>query len=182
MNQLKRTLLTCALLLPWLVLSGCKSTPKQDYDVNYDFSRLKSFTQVAPQQTTDQLSSDRIKQSISSALTAQGYVQKDKDPDFIVTYGFRVDDKPSGSGFSIGLGAGSWGKSGGGSLGTSVAVPVGSDSAKVQTIQIDVIDPNTKKLIWRGSDKFNFDEGGKQKVEETNNTVNNILALFPPKK
>ncbi|QQX81236.1 DUF4136 domain-containing protein [Shewanella sp. KX20019] len=182
MNIMKQTLLTCILSLPLLTLSGCSSTPKNDYDLNYDFSQLKTFLQVEPVQTTDPLSAARIQQSIAASLTTQGFIQQDEAADFIVTYGFRVDDKPKDSGFSIGLGAGSWGSSSGASIGTSVDVPVGSDSAKIQTIQIDIVDPQTQKLIWRGSDTFSFDDGGEEKAQETNLTVSKILAQFPPQK
>ncbi|PKH56217.1 DUF4136 domain-containing protein [Shewanella sp. Choline-02u-19] len=182
MNTLKRTLLICLLSLPLLSLLGCSSPPKNDYDLDYNFSPLKTFSQVEPAQTTDPLSAARIQQSIAAALIAQGFIQQDEAADFLVTYGFRVDDKPKDSGFSIGLGAGSWGSSSGASIGTSVDVPVGSDTAKIQTIQIDVLDPQTQKLIWRGSDKFTFDDGGEEKAQETNATVSKILALFPPQK
>jgi hypothetical protein len=182
MNTLKRTLLICLLSLPLFALLGCSSAPKNDYDLDYNFSPLKTFSQVEPAQTTDPLSAARIQQSIAAALIAQGFIQQDEAADFLVTYGFRVDDKPKDSGFSIGLGAGSWGSSSGASIGTSVDVPVGSDTAKIQTIQIDVLDPQTQKLIWRGSDKFTFDDGGEEKAQETNATVSKILALFPPQK
>lgn len=182
MNRLKRILFTCAISIPLLAQLGCSSTPKNDYDLNYNFAPLKSFSQINPTQTADPLSAARIQQSIATALTTQGFVQQDDNADFLVTYGFRVDDKPKDSGFSIGLGAGSWGSSSGGSIGTTVDVPVGSDTAKIQTIQIDILDPQTKQLIWRGSDKFSFDDGGKEKAQETNATVSKILAQFPPQK
>ncbi|MFT5789853.1 MAG: hypothetical protein ACI8SJ_001972 [Shewanella sp.] len=182
MNKLTRTLLICLLSLPLLTLQGCGSTPKNDYDLNYDFSQLKTFSQIEPAQTSDPLSAARIQQSIAAALIAQGFIQQDEAADFLVTYGFRVDDKPKDSGFSIGLGAGSWGSSSGASIGTTVDVPVGSDTAKIQTIQIDVLAPQTQKLIWRGSDTFSFDDGGEEKAQETNATVGKILALFPPQK
>jgi hypothetical protein len=78
--------------------------------------------------------------------------------------------------------AGTWGSSGGVSVGTNVGVPIGSSTAKIQTIQIDIIDPVTNRLIWRGSDSFNFDAGGEQKAADTQATVSNILSQFPPKK
>ena len=182
MNKLKRTLVTCMLSVPLLTLVACNSTPKSDYDLNVDFSQLKTFSQIEPAQTTDPLSAARIQQAIAATLIAQGFSQQNEAADFLVTYGFRVDDKPKESGFSIGLGAGSWGSSSGASIGTSVDIPVGSDTAKIQTIQIDILDPQNQQLIWRGSEKFTFDDGGEAKAQETTATVSKILALFPPQK
>ncbi|GIU11885.1 MULTISPECIES: DUF4136 domain-containing protein [unclassified Shewanella] len=176
-----RGLLFSLVLLPLVLLVACSSTPKNDYDLNYDFSSLKSFSQLEPSHNSDPLSASRIQQAIANSLGNQGFVAQAENGDFNVTYGFKVEDKPKDSGFSIGLGTGSWGSSGGASIGTSVDVPVGSDTAKIQTIQIDIIDPKTNQLIWRGTDKFNFDDGGEAKAEETKATVAKILAQFPPK-
>lgn len=168
------------LLISSLLLTACASKPKNDYDTEFDFSQLKSFSSFSPEQSNDPLSALRIEQSISSSLVKQGFVLNQQQPDFTVTYSFKVEDKPKDSGLSIGLGTGSWGSSGGVSVGTSVGVPIGSDTAKIQTIQIDIINPDTNKLIWRGTDKFNFDAGGEEKVSATQATVTKILSQFPP--
>lgn len=164
------------------MLNACTSKPKSDYDIEYDFSQLKSFETFSPSQTDDPLSSSRIEDSIAVALTKQGFVMAQQQPDFKITYSFKVEDKPKESGLSIGLGTGTWGSSGGVSVGTSVGVPIGSDTARIQTIQIDIINPQTNKLIWRGTDKFNFDAGGEEKLSATQVTVTKILSQFPPQK
>jgi len=171
-----------AVLLSGLLLSACAAKPKSDYDAGYDFSQLSTFIELSPTQNNDPFRSDRIIDAINGALTAKGFVRDEEHPNFKVTYAFKVADKPKDSGVSIGLGTGTWGSNGGISIGTSVGVPIGSDTAKIQTIQIDVIDTQSNKLIWRGTDKFNFDAGGAEKAENTANTVTQILALFPPQK
>ena len=168
------------LLISCLMLSACTTKPKSDYDTEYDFSQLKSFETFSAFQGDDPLSSSRIEDSIAASLSKQGFVMAQQQADFNVTYSFKVEDKPKKSGLSIGLGTGSWGSSGGVSIGTSVGVPIGSDTAKIQTIQIDIINPKTNKLIWRGTDKFDFDAGGEGKTEETRKTVAKILSQFPP--
>ncbi|WP_434086686.1 DUF4136 domain-containing protein [Shewanella mesophila] len=168
------------ILLISLVVSACASQPKQDYDTNYDFSQLKQFTTQSPQSITDPLSARRIESAIEASLTAQGFIRAIESPQFSVTYSFKVEDKPKNSGLSIGLGTGSWGSSGGVSVGTSVGVPLGSNNDKIQLIQIDIIDIASNRLIWRGSDKFDFNNGGEKKAIETQQTVSKILAQFPP--
>ncbi|MCL1141898.1 DUF4136 domain-containing protein [Shewanella gaetbuli] len=165
-----------------LVLLGCQSTPKQDYDVGYDFSQLKSFTIVDTHDAEDPFTSDRVKLDISNALQAQGFEQKANEGDFSVNFALKTEDKPQDSGLSIGLGTGSWGKHGGVGVGTSVGVPVGSNDEKLQTIQIDIIDPTENRLIWRGTDQYEFQQGGEKKATKTTETVIKILAQFPPQK
>ncbi|MCG9695827.1 DUF4136 domain-containing protein [Shewanella sp. Isolate11] len=176
--KLKKTLI---LLVSCITLAACSAKPKQDYDVDYNFSQLKQFTIQSPQALADPLSGGRIEKAIDIALTSQGYSKSDEAAQFAVTYALNVADKPKSSGLSIGIGGGSWGKSSGVGVGTSVGVPLGSGSTKIETIQIDIIDMASNKLIWRGSDKFEFDDGGEEKANDTQATVSKILAEFPPK-
>ncbi|MDX1279781.1 DUF4136 domain-containing protein [Shewanella colwelliana] len=171
-----------SLLAISLLLTACATKPNYDYDTNYDFNQLKQFSTFTPENTTDPLTAKRVETAITAVLVTKGFAETQENPQFKVAYAFKVEDKPKNSGVSIGLGTGSWGSSGGVSLGTSVSVPVGSNTAKIQTIQINIIDTSNNRLIWRGSDKFNFDNGGDEKAEETQKTVATILALFPPQK
>lgn len=163
-----------------LLLLACSSNPNQDYDTAYDFSQLHTFSSITTASNSDPLSAQRITDAIQSSLLAQGFNQADDAAQFKVNYTFSITNKPKTSGLSIGLGTGSWGSSGGVGIGTSVGVPIGSDSAKLQTIQIDMIDTRTQQLIWRGSDSFSFDSGGADKAQLTQQTVAKILAQFPP--
>lgn len=164
------------------ILAACAAKPKQDYDVNYDFSTLKTFSQLTLKQTDDPLTADRINDDIKQTLLNQGYVYQAENPDFLVNYAFVTQDKEKDSGLSIGLGSGTWGSGGGIGVGTSIGIPIGSDTAKTQTIQIDIIDPTDKRLIWRGNSQYHFDQGGEEKAQGINQTVVAILAQFPPKK
>ncbi|WP_394199766.1 DUF4136 domain-containing protein [Shewanella waksmanii] len=175
-----KSLLICLFSLS--LIAGCASKPKQDYDTNYDFSQLQRFAQLPANADNDLLSGGRIEQAILETLLAKGFDLDNNAPQFQVTYAFKVEDKPKDSGMSIGVGTGTWGSSGGVSVGTSVGVPLGNDHTKVQTIQIDMIDVASNRLIWRGTDKFNFDAGGEQKAADTRKTVEKILAQFPPSK
>lgn len=165
-----------------LLVASCTTKPKQDYDVNYDFSALNSFSQLTIEQTDDPLTADRINADIKQTLLNQGYVYQADNADFIVNYAFVTQDKEKNSGLSIGLGSGTWGSSGGIGLGTSIGIPLGSDTAKTQIIQIDIVDPKDKRLIWRGNGQYHFDQGGEEKAQGINQTVIAILAQFPPQK
>jgi len=165
-----------------LLLVSCATKPNNDYDINYDFSALKTFNQVSMVHTDDPLTADRINADIKQTLLNQGYTIQTDKPDFLVNFAFITEDKPQDSGLSIGLGTGSWGSRGGVSLGTSIGIPLGSDSAKTQIIQIDIVEPDAQRLIWRGSGQYHFDQGGENKANNIHATVEKVLAQFPPKK
>jgi len=52
-----------------------------------------------------------------------------------------------------------------------LAVSLGSDTAKIQTIQREIVDPKTKALIWCGSDSFDFDASSNEEAQDTAKTV-----------
>ncbi|MCL1106201.1 DUF4136 domain-containing protein [Shewanella algicola] len=172
------TLIICSLF----ILAACTTKPKQDYDVNYDFAALKTFSQLSVKQTNDPLTADRINADIKQSLLNQGFVYQPEGGDFIVNYAFVTQDKEKDSSLSIGLGSGTWGAKGGIGLGTSIGIPLGSNTAKTQTIQIDIVDSTDKRLIWRGNGQYHFDQGGEDKAKGINETVAAILAQFPPQK
>jgi len=160
-----------SLLVAVTLLSACSSKPKNDYDLNYDFTALHSFSQLTPKPTDDPLSAQRIQVEINNQLTQKGFIENTEAPDFNVAYTLLTQDKPKDSGLSIGLGTGTFGRSGGIGIGTSVGVPLGSDTAKIQTIQIDIVNPKTKALIWCGSDNFDFDASSNEEAQDTAKTV-----------
>ncbi|MBT1443615.1 DUF4136 domain-containing protein [Shewanella sp. JM162201] len=189
---MKRMLLIFTLLL----LGACQSGPKTDYDPKVNFAAMQTFTLLSPAQTSDPLSSERIRAAIGDSLRAKGMREingqnngqtnsnDNSDPtssaDIKVTWAFETGSKPSNSGLSIGLGSGSWGHSGGIGVGTSIGIPIGGDTL-YQLIQIDVLSAAGDKLLWRGSDGFEFSDGGDNKAKATKETVDKILASFPPK-
>lgn len=171
-------------MLSTVILFGCSSTSKQDYDPQYDFSQLRYFTILEVHSTNDPFTAERVGKDIQQALTNQGFTlsnNTDVGNQFTVNYALKTEDKPKSSGLSIGLGTGTWGNKGGASVGTSVGVPIGNNTAKIQTIQIDIIDPSDNRLIWRGTDSYDFDVGGDDKAQKTTTTVYKILSQFPPK-
>ncbi|MFP9132419.1 DUF4136 domain-containing protein [Shewanella algae] len=166
---------TLLLLLP-LLLTACAQQPKQDYDPGYSFAKLQKFTPLPISSSDDPLSAERINQAIVDTLKSKQFIEVTESADFKVSFAFRTTDKPKDKGLSIGLGSGTWGSGGGIGVG---GVPLGAD-AKLQTIQIDIIEATSNRLIWRGSDQFSFSDGGEGKAQATRETVMRILSQFPP--
>ncbi|QIR13756.1 DUF4136 domain-containing protein [Shewanella aestuarii] len=180
-HSLKSSLLV---LLTSMALLGCSSTLKQDYDILYDFSQLKYFSILEVHSIDDPFIAERVAKDIHQALTKQGFSASNNTETshrFFVNYAIKTEDNPKSAGLSIGLGTGTWGNNGGASIGTNIGVPIGSNTAKVLTIQIDIIDSIDNRLIWRGTDSLDFDLSTTEKAQKTTQTVYKILSQFPPK-
>ncbi|MBI2519265.1 MAG: DUF4136 domain-containing protein [Bdellovibrio sp.] len=162
---------------------------KQDYDVKYDFSKLKNYSwQVMDEKSPvvrNALVEDRVRTAVDNQLSAQGFKKDGIDKvDFFVNYHYivrEVSDKDvMNAGFGIGSTLGS--DSTFGSLG--FGIPLGDRASHmVESLVIDVIDANSGKLIWRG---FANEKLLNSTPEKTNanfiKTVQAILQKFPPSK
>jgi hypothetical protein len=100
----------------------------------------------------------------------------DQGPDFLVTYHTSSKEKVESSGASFSFGIIDAFPSGFG----SVVVPVGTDvrSREEGTFILDVIDGQTKRLVWRG---WTADWVSQENYTEdaVNSAVQQILAKFP---
>ncbi|MCF1429276.1 MAG: DUF4136 domain-containing protein [Shewanella sp.] len=168
-----------AFLFGTLLLASCAGTPpRTDYNVDFNFSKLENFTMLPAPITDDPISAERISNQLSRELQAKGFKDYPGRPDFLVGFNLTTHDKPNDSNVSIGLGTGTWGRSGGISVGTAVDLPKGKD-AKEQIIDIRIYDPS-RRLIWRGTDSYDFSSGGDKKAQAAQKAVAKILTKFPP--
>ena len=168
-----------AILLSVILLSACAGQPpRTDYAVDFDFSKLENFTLLPAPQNDDPISAERISNQISRDLQNKGFRDYPRAPDFLVGFSLSTADKPDDSNVSIGIGTGTWGRSGGISVGTAVDLPT-SKETKEQIIDIRIYDPS-RRLIWRGTDGYDFKEGGEKKAASAQKAVAKILAQFPP--
>lgn len=82
-----------------LALAGCAADPviRSDYDRMADFSAYRSFG-FADRLGTDPagyatLATQRLKRAITEAMEGRGYVRVDREPDLLVDFRSRVQDK-----------------------------------------------------------------------------------------
>ncbi|QBG46239.1 DUF4136 domain-containing protein [Verrucomicrobia bacterium S94] len=172
------------------LLSGCSSiSVSRDYDVAFDFSRLKTFAwQHAKQPETgvtrvdNDLNDRRIRAAINAELKAKGFslVENREDASFLVAYYIDFQQRIEGRGtFSIGLGRSASAR--GGAVGWSSGTNI-SDYEEAH-LTIDFIDPETGLTVWRGWGRRRASNSGDpDKITKKNSdTVGRILKRFPPK-
>jgi hypothetical protein len=120
-------------------------TVQADFDRSFDFSRLKTFNFSLQRRgagdplAKDSLNDGRIKAALESKLAASGYRRETAQrADFAVAYYVMAKDKLDVQDYSFGprrwLG------------GRDIRV----DQYTEGTLIVDLIDVNTKQLIWRG--------------------------------
>lgn len=167
-------------LLGWVFLAGCASTPTTDvdYDVEYDFGKLKTFAfqpPAAEPASTTTLYTARIKDAVVEELTFKGFEQTTvESADFIATYHLIVDTR-----YRIDNYYNAWGYHShwrGGMHSTSRV-----REYKVGTLVIDMIDNATKTVFWRGSIQSGLRRNlsPEERGAMTRQAVQMVLQPFP---
>lgn len=177
------------LALSAMLLSGCASRPSIDYDPDFDFAVVQSFSVVDPAaaQTGDPrldspLINQRIHAAIASVLDSRGYRNDSEAAHVSVHYhvGKRSGIESRSSGVSMGMGT--YRRGSGAAIGYNYpAYDVVSYDEGILTI--DMIDPADNTLVWRGSSSRRLSEGGatpEATTKAVNDVVAEILQEFPP--
>ncbi|KGJ98534.1 DUF4136 domain-containing protein [Thalassotalea sp. ND16A] len=169
-----------------LLLTACKSTDTNvDYDTDTNFSTFSDYQFVASNEAQaapmEQLTSDRIKDAVMMQLTAKSLNMADTDAQLQVSYFTTREEREDTSSFSIGIGGVNRSSSSATGIGVGTTIPLDSGINIYTQITIDI--HHQGKLIWRGFDGFEAEQGIKaaEKHQEINKVVGTILSNFPPK-
>jgi len=185
-------------------ITGCSSlTLDTDYDKSINFSNFKTYRwhskneyNTASQQylKVNNLMDQRIRATIEQQLQTQGFntAESTEKVDFLVNYSVVIEDKTDIQtynnyngyypGFRYGAGFGSYG--GNMMVGYSSGPDVQVIHYQQGTLIIDIINPETDQLMWRGAADGRLpksaDRAEKDKLIQQ--YVTKILSDFPPKK
>jgi len=177
------------------LLGGCASmSVSSDYDPKADFSSLKTYDWEGPQPITgnprldNDLLHERIRNAVERELTLKGYRKVTVDPDFKVAYNVGLENKLDVTTIptydysypSYYSRVGGFGRYEGYRPSTEVNVYQYEEG----TLLLDIVNPETKKLIWRGTAKAEVNAGDspERKEARVNEAVSKMLAQFPPQK
>jgi hypothetical protein len=172
-------------LVAVLGLSACATRIYVEQDKNAQPQAYHRYAWLSPTPAPvkdpildSQILEGRVKQAVEATLASRGYqeVAADQAPDFLVTYHTSSTQKVESSGASFSFGIIDAFPSGFG----SVVVPVGTDvrSREEGTFMLDVIDGQTKRLVWRGW-TTGWVSQDSYTDEAVNSAVQQILAKFP---
>jgi hypothetical protein len=151
-------------------------------DPQANFSAYKSFGWHAPAggEGSGQPASvvdGYIRTAIRNELTRKGYAETPAGtaPDLTIDYEAASTGKLKNKPFRIGIGVGSYGSSGGGSVGVGSS---GVKEVKEGSLVVHVIDPARETEIWRGSIERELGKGGVQPAD-VQAAVTEMFREFP---
>jgi hypothetical protein len=181
-----RALVLTGLVLILAVAAGCSTMRiETDWDTTADFSGLHTYAwlpepdrSAEPPRVDNTLLARRVHRAVDAELAQRGIAKVDaKDADFLVTYHAAQDSKLDvqtvNTGFGYTVGTWGWG------FGTETYVR----SYDEGTLILDIVDPKTHQLEWRGWAIAEVRPSATPEEREAriNEAVHRMLARFPPK-
>jgi hypothetical protein len=176
MENIKKVLFRAA-TVAFITLLGCGVLMAQEVRYNYDqavdFTKYKTYkwVDIAGGSVADELTDLNIMQAIESILTTKGLTNVDRDSaDLYVGYQAAEDkEKPINM-----FGGPGWRWTGS---------QVTTSSVSVGTLVLDIYDPATKTLVWRGtvSKTINPTKNPEKNYEKLQQGIVKMLKNFPPR-
>lgn len=177
--------LIMAVIIAWSCSPSFKVN--SDYDKTADFTAYKKFALYNPEnlnKAVSELNRTRVANAIRSEMTKKGFVEDAAAPDLLVNAVAIFEDRQSVSSTTTGggmyggyyggmYGAYGWG---GGTSHTNVDVRHFKDGSLI----IDVVEANSKKLLWQGTGNKEIDGPVKNPDVNIPKAVGLIMASFPP--
>ena len=141
----------CAVLLATLLGACATSQPvvQTDQAPGVDLARFRTYTWVEEPNTQSPIVREKLVRAVDAQLAAKG-MQRVADGDVALVGHIATREDVSYNNFSVGLGLGSWGNSGGVGVGTNTGTSV-PKTKLVGTLIFDMYDAKTKQAIWRGT-------------------------------
>lgn len=139
------------------VLAGCATTSAPEHqsqtDPGTNFAAYDTFgwKSAAYEGGADQpllMLDTNIRNAIKAELTRRGYKETDANPQLLVTYETAAEEKVKSNPVRIGIGIGSFGSSGGGSV--NVGSPAVQNYREGRLI-IHAVDTAANKEVWYGT-------------------------------
>jgi hypothetical protein len=162
-----------AILLALLV--GC-STLKVNvgWDHSVDFTTYRTWAWKDDGSIRDPVWSRRLQSVLEDELAKKGLKRSDANADLWVFVHARLSSQTHVASYSPAWGYG-WGYWAGPSLTTVYEIPVG-------TLLIDLVDPQEKQIVWRGSasDTIRAGKENEEREQRLIEVLDQMFAGYPP--
>jgi hypothetical protein len=158
-----------------LFVSLLAGAARIDFDHVVDFGKFHTYSWIGVN-AEDELWNPRIKKDIAEELTAKGWKQVEHGSDVsIAAYGSTLNETSLRNWYD-GFGGG-WGWHGFGDVG--MVAPRGQ-MTPVGTLNVDMFDTSTRKLVWRGSSVGALSSDVKKDEKKLKRDLADMFAKFPP--
>jgi hypothetical protein len=166
-------LLNSIAMLFLLTAASFAQQVKTDYDRSANFAQYKTYS-WQDVKTKDPLWVDRIKNDVDAALTAKGWRQVPSDGNVSLVATEVTTTQQTLNTYYDGFGGG---RRFGGGFAESSTTP---EVYKVGTLVLDMVDSQTKKLVWRGSASDALSNKSDKNIKNLDKGVQKMLKDFPP--
>jgi len=161
--------------LPLVLLAACSSVSiNYDYDMAYDFSKLRTYrwADVPSKADANPLIVQRVGAAVEAQLKAKGYLMAEGTPSFLVASYVGKHTKIQVNDWGYGYGRGRW--YGGGGLDVY--------EYEEGSLIVDIVDAKTRQLVWRGTATSIVDPSAtpEEKTKKINEAVAKMFQDFPP--
>jgi hypothetical protein len=152
----------------------CAQSVTYDFDRSANFTTFKTYTWVRGTNLNDQLNHQRIMRAVDAQLTARGFSKVDAagNPDVLVAYHASFDT-------DLQINASGWGgyRFAGARSGTARV-----EEIVVGTLAVDMMDAQTKNIVWRGMATKELDAKAspEKKEKNINKAAEKIFKNYPP--
>jgi hypothetical protein len=180
MNFFTRTFALLALAGGLGALPVVGQDVKVDYDHNVALDQYHTYS-WGKVQTSDPLNQDRVKQEVDRDLQAKGWQMVPKGGQVTLVAVGATHNKQEYNSFYDGMGGGGWGWRrgwGGGGFGETYTTV---DQIPIGTLVLDMYDPQSHKLIWRGTASDTLSSKPEKNTEKLDKAIDKMLDKFPPK-
>lgn len=182
---MKRTLSILVCVSALVLLAGCSSlTVKYDYDSEVDFGKYKSYgwmarpagmpTNALEAEGQSGLLDGRIRNAISGVMTDRGLAENEDSPDLLVVHHLGSQEKIQVTDWGYRYSDYYWGYGG---------RQIDVHSYTEGMLVVDLVDAETKALVWRGTGTGVVDKTQRTPEElqaRLNNVIAQIMQSFPP--
>jgi hypothetical protein len=174
MRQKLMAVLLAAVVAPGLAGAGDVST---DFDRDYDFSKLKTFSVKIGTSWGNPLSEKRVLSEITEALSAKGWkaVPEAEADALVVLHGAGEKQKSLNTFYSGGMGG--WGYRGFGGMGTATTT---ATEYIVGTLVTDIFDARSKALVFRGTATDEISDKPEKNQKKLEKITDKMFKNFPP--
>ena len=169
-------------LLSFLSLAlvvGCASKPQVSVDDSQNFADIKTFYIQAPLNPINETLANHLSSTITERLITKGLTPTtENEADVSVGYLPSTTTKEDGTTLNLGLGTGTFGRSGGISLGSIFSIPVGEQTSFQQGLQIDIVKDG--KFIYSASGSVELESKDSISIQnKLDELVTSLLEQYP---
>ena len=157
---------------------SAQSSVTYDFDRSANFASFKTYAWVKGTEVSDRLNHERVVSAVDAQLAQRGLTKAAsvEAADVLVAYHASFDKNLRINGFSSG-----WGGYRFGGMRTGTAT---TEEILVGTLIVDLVQANTKTIVWRGMATKEIDTKASPEKRETNinHAVAKLFKNYPPHK